>query len=107
MKQHRLEDEVDRARARRTDPGTSHAAARSIEATQLRESQRLIYRLLEQHGPMSDVEIYGRMVGVTKISSSGCRTRRKELVEKGYVQATGRTVKLSSGRQAIVWEVTP
>lgn len=98
------------ATARRTDPQTSHDAARSL--TDLRESQRVILGLLEKFGPGTDDDIarwyrrHGRALPGTprrRISPSGLRTRRHELVEHGLVTDTGQRVKLHSGRHAIVW----
>ena len=47
--------------ARRSDPQTSWDAARSVKM--IRDSQRKIYNLLVEYGPMIDEEIYGKLVG--------------------------------------------
>ena len=97
-------------RARRTDPETSHAAADSISSDQLRENQRAVARCLREHGPGTDTEWMGHYQlhheerGWPMQSTSGLRTRRKELVGRGLVIDTGDTKKLKSGRQSIVWE---
>lgn len=49
-----------RAVARATDPQTSWDAAKSVK--NIRHSQRVIYNLLLKHGPMTDEEIYDRIV---------------------------------------------
>lgn len=49
-----------RAVARRSDPQTSWDAARSVKL--IRDSQRKIYNLLIEHGPMIDEEILGKLV---------------------------------------------
>lgn len=96
-------------RARGTDPATSHAAARSIKAQELRESQELVYGLFERFGPMDDVSLVDRyrelaLAGQIRVQSpSGIRTRRNELVEKGRLVNSGKTTILESGRRAIVW----
>jgi plasmid stability protein len=99
-------------RARRTDPGTSHRAARSVR--DLTEKQAAVYALLRDLGPMSDA----RLVNEYRIrlahrrgpsrpvaqSSSGIRTRRSELVRGGLVAKGGEQL-LPSGRWATVWAV--
>lgn len=97
--------------ARSSDPGTSWAAAHSIQ--QLRERQRAVLRVIDSFtGPLHDAELvglYGRAVqaGLEPPQSvSGIRTRRKELVRAGCVRDSGRTTRLTSGRHAILWEIT-
>lgn len=103
------------AHARRTDPATSHEAAASLSSDKLRRSQEAVLRVLREGEPftgkpMTDerlVEAYEQCVRLwqcqyPKQSPSGIRTRRKELVERGFVKAMGTTV-LASGRRAIVW----
>lgn len=93
-----------RAVARRGDPDTSWAAAASLDPNVLRESQRVVLRLLREDGPMDDEHLVSRLAGV--LSPSGARTRRAELVAKGLVYDTGQRVTLLSGRKAIVWSAT-
>ena len=88
------------ARARRTDPGTSHAAARSISSERIRQSQAYVLGLLVQHGPMTDTAL---LEAANNVSPSGVRTRRSELVTQGLVEDTGKRVRLETGRHAIVW----
>lgn len=92
------------AHARLTDPDTSHDAAGTVK---VRRSQLEVYGLLSM-GPGTDSDVYDRAVlnGI-RISASGCRTRRAELVRMGYVRDTGVRVFLLSGRRSIVWEVNP
>lgn len=94
--------------ARATDPGTSWAAARSV--TNLRESQAEILRLLQQHGPMTDEQIFAHLqTWVDRkgkmISPSGARTRRAELVEKGLAEDSGKRALTKSNRQTVIWRV--
>lgn len=97
----------DVARARRSDPETSHAAARSITSDAIRTSQMAVYALLRRLGPMNDQELvvryYQQTGGVPYQSPSGIRTRRSELVAAGLVRDSGDRATLDSGRQAIVW----
>jgi len=98
-----VRSEPERAVARNTDPETSHMAAASV--TGIRASQRMILGALRRHGPGTDEDIYGwlRLEG-HKISLSGARTRRSELVSLGYVEDSGEKKRLPSRRLAIVWK---
>lgn len=97
------------ARARFTDPTTSHAAARSLSEDDLRGSQRAVLACLRVYGPGSDSTISGRYAarreahGWPRQSPSGLRTRRKELADAGLIVDTGDRVTLPSGRRSIVW----
>jgi hypothetical protein len=57
---------------------------------------------------MTDEEIgvYVKVDPKIKISPSGARTRRSELVNLGLVQDTGKRKRMSTGRSAIVWRAT-
>jgi hypothetical protein len=90
------------AHARNTDPATSHAAARSVTLTPGRE---LVLSALRTFGPMTDEQLVPILAG--KLSPSGTRTRRSELVSLGLVRATSKTRPLASGRDGIVWEAVP
>lgn len=104
----------DRARARTTDPGTSHAAAQSVKP-KLRDKQQLVLQCMKHRcepAGVTDTDLvlaYQRWCSQSEFpprqSESGIRTRRKELVDAGLVRDTGRRERLPSGRQAIVWEV--
>lgn len=94
----------DEARARHSDPDTSHEAAASVR--NIRESQQHILELLRRYGPLTDERLgfRHRAVFVGKfMSPSGIRTRRAELVAKGLVEWTGRKIKMSTGRMAREW----
>lgn len=94
------------ARARLTDPATSHAAAASVD--NLTATRRRILDVLRVFGPMTDQQIRSTYLQVydDPISDSGLRTRRRELVDAEYVRDTGRRARLASGRNGIVWEAT-
>lgn len=91
-------------RARRTDPATSHDAATTV--AHLRHTQQVILTLLRLEGPMTDEELLllwnDRIAD--RISPSGLRTRRSELVDMELVRDSGQRRPLESGRMAIVWE---
>lgn len=99
------------ARARATDPGTSHAAAASVKDG-LRFSQLAVLRTLGKIRRGTDADIaeayvYHGFSAIQPQSPSGLRTRRAELVEQGLVVDTGKRKRLPSGRQAIVWAKKP
>ena len=90
------------ARARRTDPITSHDAAESVD--NITATQSYVLRCLKR--PRVDVELvnaYRAYKTAPRASESGIRSRRAELVDRGLVVDTGRRVRLDSGRYAIVW----
>jgi hypothetical protein len=92
------------ARARDTDPETSHAAAASLSSEKIRESQALVLGLLRADGPMTDETLVAVVEErELRLSPSGARTRRKELVDLGLVEDSGGRVRTGSGRAAIVW----
>lgn len=100
------------ARARATDPGTSHAAAASVSETGAGKLRARVHFLLQTIGPMHDVKLCDayhereRILGWPSATDSGIRTRRSELVTAGHVADTGDRVRLETGRHAIVWRAT-
>lgn len=104
---------TETAHARRSDPDTSHDAADSI--ADLTAKQQAVLSVLKMVGPQTDAmldEVYERMrvnrqLDVPLQSPSGIRSRRAELVARGLVISTGETVRLASGRSAIVWAAAP
>lgn len=96
------------AKARTTDPETSHAAAESLSADDLRDSQAdvLLFFNSYQNG-MTDEEFVDRALSAGMSQSrSGLRTRRSELVDLGLMEDAGERRETRSGREAIVWRVT-
>lgn len=95
------------ARARRSDPRTSHEAAASVRG--ITATHRRILTLMEMFGPLTDDEIAARYrseaksMGWPPVSPSGLRTRRAELVDLGRVLDTRRTKATISGRRTTVW----
>jgi hypothetical protein len=90
------------AKARRTDPITSHEAAESVD--NITATQSYVLRCLKR--PRVDVELvnaYRAYKTAPRASESGIRSRKAELVDRGLVVDTGRRVRLDSGRYAIVW----
>lgn len=96
------------AHARRTDPGTSKDAAASVK--KITEAHRHILDVLITWGAQTDEEIYNhlnhlRLANFIKISESGARTRRKELVDQAEILDTGERKLTKSGRKTIVWAI--
>ena len=96
-----------RARARKSDPDTSHAAAASV--TNLTAKQQAVLDCLRcADRPMTDPELavlYATLApdeGWPGQSPSGLRTRRSELVERGLVFSVGKR-RLDTGRLARTW----
>jgi len=98
---------TDTARARRTDPITSHQAAASIDGERIRLSQHAVLRHFRRHGPMTDTELIEGYDGKIPQTDSGLRTRRSELVKKGLLVDTGRRELLETGRSSKVWGLPP
>lgn len=101
------------AHARRTDPDTSHAAAASITEDQLRASQAAVLELFRAFDDVGATdqkvarhyEARRKRAGWPSQSASGLRTRRKELVDAGFLEDSGYRETLESGRKSIVWRV--
>ena len=94
------------AHARRSDPVTSHLAAASLSPARLRRSQEWVLRVFDHYPQLHDEALQARYVdlGLPPQSVSGIRTRRCELVDRGYLRDSGQRVRLRSGRLSIVWE---
>ena len=93
------------ARARSTDPDTSHEAARSIgEMTGKRQAVLDIIRAIGRGTDEDFVDAYHATTAPQQ-SASGIRTRRAELTLMGLVVDTGERKVRRSGRGAIVWGI--
>ena len=89
------------ARARNTDPQTSHDAAASV--TGQTETQRHLLELLANE-PATDMDLIERWHPEWgPATPSGLRTRRSELTEAGLVIDTGERRPSPSGRLCVVW----
>ena len=93
------------ARARNTDPKTSHDAAASVKDITLTKHY-ILKCLVRARTDVELVEAYQNLKGAPRASESGIRSRRAELVREGYVVPTGLEVKLPSGRYAKVWQIS-
>lgn len=84
--------------ARRADPGTSHAAAKS--AVDLAKAHHgVILACLKAHGPLGKDGIAAR----TRLDGVQVCRRLVELERAGLAQQTGRTVASTAGRQEREW----
>jgi hypothetical protein len=95
------------ARARTTDPQTSHDAADRVNSEGSTEMKRHILEILRD-GERSDEELqeaYEFRHG--EVSPSGLRSRRSELVKEDHlVEASpGKTATTRTGSSAIVWRL--
>lgn len=99
------------ARARTTDPDTSHEAAQSVNGTLARNQGYVLQTFRENVFPMTDHALFESYAAlerpgiVGRQSESGIRTRRKELVDRGVLEDSGVRVRLPSGRHAIRWQL--
>lgn len=100
----RSPDDALMARARRTDPETSHAAAQLLNPTKLGDSQAQVLALFRRYGFMNDAALVERAAAQNvRQSPSGLRSRRAELVALGILRETSERKRLESGRLSIVW----
>lgn len=78
----------------------------TIKGKSVTRGQADVYSVIAAHGPLPDhalVPLAQHMVAIHQ-SSSGIRTRRRELQQKGLVTCVDQ-VKTGSGRLALVWDV--
>lgn len=98
------------AKARTTDPSTSHEAARNVRV-KMTKTRAAVLAVLAELGEATDwqlEEAYAQRVeayGLPWQSSSGLRTRRAELVKMGLVTDSGR-VWLHNGNKHKAWKPT-
>ena len=114
VNQRRSEDSIrltaDQAHARTSDPETSHAAARSV--VNLGRTRDAILGILRAQ-PKTDEQIWVAyrlafdqgIPEFPRVSPSGLRSRRAELVKMGRVEQCGEGV-TQAGRTCAKWRVT-
>lgn len=86
-----------------SDPATSLLAAASVDLT---KGQKIVMAAFRVRNSMTDDELIAQVVALgLKLSPSGCRSRRKELVELGILRDSGVKEKTQSKRLTTVWEV--
>lgn len=93
------------ARARATDPSTSHLAAASVH--NISETQARILALYRTFGDLTDPELiehYRAMQPDYPTVTDQCiRSRRAELVHLGRLWDSGKRVESKTGRHHVVW----
>lgn len=86
-----------------SDPATSYQAAASVDLT---KGQKIVMTAFRTRRSMTDDELIAQIAKLgLKLSPSGCRSRRKELVEIGLIRDSGVKEKTTSHRSTIVWEI--
>lgn len=104
-----MSDQLDLfgALARATDPKTSHQAAATVNLT---KGQRAVlaefrlYHLLTDEQLIAALSVRARSCIDAKLSDSGARSRRAELVAAGMVRDSGQRSTTQAGRKTVVWE---
>ena len=86
--------------ARKTDPETAHAAARSVTEKAPADRQKVIQALTE-HGKGSDFDLE-KWTGVIATSIG---VRRGELVKMGVVEDSGERGTNDRGSKVILWRL--
>jgi len=103
-----MSDQLDLfgAHARTTDPQTSHQAARSVNVTR---GQRIVLNEFLMYHHMTDeqlIEVLKIRQGScpdARLSDSGARSRRAELVAIGILKDTGRRTTTAANRKTTIW----
>ena len=93
---------TDTARARRTDPVTSHEAA---DHNDVENSLGLVLSALRAFGPSADHELVA-LLGQSGFTPQRLRTARAALVERGLVGESGTYRLTAYNRRAIVWSAS-
>lgn len=90
----------DIARARRSDPPTSKAAANSIN---MRGMKAQILNVLKECGPLTEHEIALR-IRRERVSVS---PRFAELRDAGLIRTAGTRVNPATNKDCVLWEIVP
>ena len=90
-----------RAKARRTDPETSHEAAESLTSFTLSDMELRVMAALQQEGDM----IAEDLCYVTGLPWQTLTPRLATLRRKGVIEDSGTKRKASSGRSQIIWRL--
>lgn len=87
------------ARSRALDPETSRQGPTPLT---MNKTRQIVLDVLKVR-PLTDTELVAALRG--RMSDSGARTRRAELVRMGKVRDSGRRLRSPSGRMNVVWAV--
>ena len=104
-----MSDQLDLfgALARNTDPETSHQAAATVNLTRGQRAvlaEFRLYRRLTDCQLIESLAIRASSCPDSRLSDSGARSRRAELVAAGLVRDSGDRGKTDAGRATVVWE---
>ena len=95
-------DLFDWARARASDPATSHEAAASIDVTT--QALRVLRAYLEHDRALLDHDAY-RLVGLG--GDRLCHQRCSDLRAKGFIARTGERARTPAGKSGFLCRITP
>jgi uncharacterized membrane protein len=95
-----LFDDANRGSARRADPETAKAAAKSIDATDLEQTVLNALRIIGARGATTEELASDLNLPLVTISP-----RLAPLVRKNLVKDSGRRGTNASGRKAILWVI--
>ena len=103
-----MSDQLDLfgAHARTTDPQTSHQAARSVNVTrgqQIVLNEFLMYHQMTDEQLIEALKIRQDSCPDARLSDSGARSRRAELVTIGILKDTGHRTTTAAGRKTTIW----
>ena len=103
-----MSDQLDLfgAHARTTDPQTSHEAARTVNVTrgqQIVLNEFLMYHEMTDEQLIEALKIRQGSCYDAKLSDSGARSRRAELVAIGILKDTGRRTTTAANRKTTIW----
>jgi predicted ArsR family transcriptional regulator len=93
---YRVFNHLPEGKARRSDPQTSHQAARSVQTSDL---EGWVLAALRSQGPQTTEQLSERL----NISLQSITPRMRPLVTKGLVRDSGARLKGENGRSRIVW----
>jgi hypothetical protein len=94
------------APTRRTDPQTSRDAAATVNITKGQQAvlaEFRLYRTLTDEQLIEALRIRATSCPEARLSDSGARSRRAELVTKGLLIDSGHRGRTQAGRATIVW----
>ena len=94
------------APTRRTDPQTSRDAAATVNITkgqQIVLAEFRLYRTMTDEQLIDALAVRAASCPEARLSDSGARSRRAELVAKGLLVDSGDRLKTRAGRATIVW----
>lgn len=99
-----LNFDAPHATARRTDPDTSHAAARAFTEERLTAIQRDVLAFFRAKQRATDEDVEDALKSKHPAFST-LRKRRTDLVERGFLRDSGDRKINRNNRKMIIWEL--